>query len=136
MGVVRFYACAGEAERVVLRLLQKAALESASTWVMGQAAALKTLSDALWRQDGFFAHAGPDASESVRRRSALVLSVERPSQSVGLLILLDVLSPDAEGLVAERLFDVFGSAAPQRMAARERFRWHQRQGAQPESVQV
>ena len=61
---------------------------------------------------------------------------EPPEQPPGLLISLEALDTDAAGLTAQRHFDVFGGGQAQRDAARERFRWHQRQGVQPESVQV
>ncbi len=137
MGVVRFYACAGDPVLVALRLVHKALREpDPALWVTGDATALQALSRALWSGDGFVAHAPPGASERVRQCSRLILSTEPPEQPPGLLISLEALDTDAAGLTAQRHFDVFGGGQAQRDAARERFRWHQRQGVQPESVQV
>lgn len=137
MGVVRFYACAGDPVLVALRLVHKALREpDPALWVTGDATALQALSRALWSGDGFVAHAPPGASERVRKCSRLILSTEPPVEPPDLLISLEALDTDAAGRTAQRYFDVFGDGQAQRNAARERFRWHQRQGVQPESVQV
>ncbi len=133
MELVRFYACAGDPVAVAGRLVAKASERAEPLVVTGSADLLDQLSKALWGAPGFLVHAGPDASEAVRRRSRIRLQTELPPEVVPLLLNLEA-PLDVEALRAERLFDVFGAEG--RPQARERFRRCQQAGWRTETVQV
>lgn len=135
MELVRFYACAGDPVVAAARLARKAYEQGEPICVCGSKEDLERLSGMLWQTEGFIAHANANAGHDERRFSRLELRTMPPDQAVPLLLnLRGVLSP--ESTRAKRLFDVFGSADDERAAARQRFRWHQRNGVQPATVQV
>lgn len=135
MALARFYACSGDAVEVAARLLAKARERGEVVHVSGSQPVLERLSARLWLAPGFFVHAGPTASESVRRRSPVVLQAQAPSGAVPLLLNLGA-ALDIASLRAERLFDVFGDSDDERRAARLRYRACQQAGWPVESVQV
>jgi DNA polymerase IIIc chi subunit len=133
--LARFYACSGDAVEVAARLLAKAWERGESAIVCGPAAVLERLSARLWLAPGFFAHAGPQAPQAVRRFSPVILQVQVPAEAVPLLINLGAVL-DVASLRAARLFDVFGSSEEERRGARQRYRECQQSGWPVETVQV
>jgi DNA polymerase IIIc chi subunit len=134
MELVRFYACEGDPLRVALMLVRKAMDQAQRTWICGPVEQLERLSQQIWAADGFLAHAGPQASASVRQRSKIVLGAELPSQTVDVLLNLGAaVGPDAP---ARRLLDLVGPDDAARAAGRERYRRHVQAGISPESVRV
>lgn len=133
MELVRFYACDGDPLRVALKLALKAHAQRQRARILGPAEALQRLSQQLWQQDGFIAHAGPGASPAQQARSALVLS-EQAQGDEPLLINLGQALPDTLG--AQRLFELVGPQPEQREAGRERYRRHQQLGRPLETVRL
>lgn len=135
MGVVRFYACAGDPVGVAARLVRKAHEQGDRLWVCADPALLDRLGQQLWMGDGFVAHAPWQASASVRRHSRIEFADDAPARAVPLLLNLQGwLAPDRAS--ADKVFDVFGSEEHERQAARQRFRWYQQAGLEPETVRV
>jgi DNA polymerase III subunit chi len=135
--LVRFYACEGDPVLVALRLVLKALEQGQRTWVQGAADALQRLSDALWLQPGFLAHAGPASPLEVLQLSRIALRQQAPpaSLSVQLWIGLGVIQP-IESLPAPRCFELLGPTEAERQTGRQRYRAYQALGLVPESVQV
>lgn len=134
MELVRFYACEGDPLRVALKLALKASEQGQRAQILGARAELEKLSAALWRCEGFVAHAGPAASAEVRARSSLCLSEALPAAAMPLLINLGQELPDE--LPVDRLFELVGPEPEVREAGRRRFRRHLQLGRKPESVSV
>lgn len=136
-GLVRFYACEGDPVLVALRLVLKAWEQGQRTWVQGAADALQRLSDALWLQPGFLAHAGPASPPEVLRLSRIALREQAPEPSLGvqLWIGLGLIQP-LESLPAPRCFELLGPTEAERQTGRQRYRAYQAMGLMPESVQV
>jgi DNA polymerase III subunit chi len=128
---VRFYACDGDPVRVALKLLVKAWHAGQAVRVEGAPAQLQQLSESLWLQNGFMAHAGPKSSPATQLRSALRLGV---GQSAALCINLQDETPAPLG--AERVFEMVGSSTEAREGGRSRFRHYRALGVTPETVQV
>ena len=137
LALVRFYACEGDPVPVALRLLMKALDQKQRTWVQGTEDALQRLSDALWLQPGFQAHAGPSSPADVVSASPIVLGHQAAEvgERLGLWIGL-CASGDVDALPAQRCFELVGPSESERQRGRQRYRAYQAAGYAPESVQV
>jgi DNA polymerase-3 subunit chi len=135
MSLVRFYACAGDPLRVALKLALKAREQGEALQVCAAPEQLVRLSEWLWAQPGFVAHAGPSAPPEVVVRSALRLQPEPRDDARLVVNLRDDL--DLSAHPAQRVFELVGPDEAQRAAGRQRFRRHQEaRGMRPEHVQV
>lgn len=153
MPLVRFYACQGDPLGVALRLLRKAHAQAEPVDVHGEATTLRALSQALWDSEGFVAHAAPGDAAGVWAHSRIRLraapatgetqgegAIEATGEATvnpqALQINLGPATLPAAAWSSARIFELTGSDAASRQAARLRYREHQARGHTPETVQV
>ena len=127
---VHFYTGVSDPGDRVLRLLARARTQQLRAWVMGPAPTLRALSERLWAQSGFWAHAAP--GEALQSRLSPVVLSEAPPQpgdaAVAIHLGLEqaVWPPDVQ-----YVFEVVATEEPDVSAGRRRFQAYKAAGLNP-----
>lgn len=114
------------------RLLRKAWRSGHRCMVTGGAQDVAALDQALWTFSGddFVPHAGPGASDSVRRRSPIVLDAS-PREDVKADVLVNLWPQVPDGIAGfTRVIEIVSTDEDDRRAARSRWRHYAEAGWQ------
>lgn len=133
---VAFHFNAADKLRYAVRLLRKAYGKGARLHVLADADLAGRLDAELWQDmpGDFVPHCRDDAAPFVRARSPIVIgpTVLAIEPAAPVLVNLGDVLPDRRRIGRyRRVIEVVSTAAPDRAAARQRWRWYQSVGLDP-----